>query len=231
MTTVGQPGRWLAAVVRPRRSVAPRLPAASSALFTVGNRPRTLGCLNRPSTSRKLVEALPHRGARKEVHVRSKAVVTLVFASVSLLGGWFASPAHGSANHPFRAEFHDNRSCPAGFDLCGRGVVHGFGTVITALAIMSVAPGPGSCITATGVRELALEREAGTLRLLVEGTLCPQGSSWGEYPRLGFGTFTIAGGTGAFAGATGGGMLWSQGTGAPGLTDTAHYDGTLAVDA
>ena len=43
-------------------------------------------------------------------------------------------PASAQSTQVFRAEFHDvDSGCPAGVDLCGAGVVQGFGTVTTTL--------------------------------------------------------------------------------------------------
>jgi hypothetical protein len=43
------------------------------------------------------------------------------------------------------------------------------------------------------------------------------------------GTYAIIGGTGVFAGATGSGSLFAQGTGTPGVTDTSHLRGTITL--
>ena len=47
-------------------------------------------------------------------------------------------------------------------------------------------------------------------------------------PRL-EGTFTIVGGTGAFVGAPGSGIVWAVGTGVRVPSATAHYRGTITL--
>jgi hypothetical protein len=157
--------------------------------------------------------------------MRTSFVVTLaVLATV-------VAPLSASAatTQAFRAELHDNLACPTGFDLCGKGLVHGFGTVTTTLTFTGFGPGPGDCASLTADRVLRLDRDGSTLVLSIEGILCPQGASGGHAPGVGSGTFTVVGGTGRFAGATGSGQLSVQATGVPGLSDTAHYDGTLTL--
>jgi hypothetical protein len=155
-------------------------------------------------------------------------VMTFIIALVALaaLGALPASAADTSA---FRAELHDNLTCPVGFDLCGKGELNGFGTVTTTLTFTGFARGPGNCATLAAERVMKLDSDGSSIVLAVEGTLCPQGGAGGHAPGIGQGTFTVVGGTGRFAGASGAGSLSVQATGVPGLSDTAHYTGTLSL--
>jgi hypothetical protein len=130
-----------------------------------------------------------------------------------------AAPTTGAATtQPFRAEFHDSPTCP-GVDICGKGIVHGFGTVTTTLVFTGVAPSPDGCLTATAERDLALDRDGSTLRLALAGTICRHKVE---------GTFQIVGGTGAFAGATGGGTIRGVSIlGEP--SDSVHFEGSLTL--
>lgn len=80
----------------------------------------------------------------------------------------------------------------------------------------------------TAERLLTLDSDGSMFQLSVVGILCPQGSA-GRAPGVGSGTFTIVGGTGRLAGASGSGLLSVQATGVPLPSDTAHYDGTLTL--
>jgi hypothetical protein len=115
-------------------------------------------------------------------------------------------PAASATTTPFRANVHDLLFCP-GFDLCGSGVIQGFGSVTTTFAF------------ASGERVFVLDSDGSTLRLLLE----PTGTTGFRLD----GTYTVVGGTGVFAGATGAGVVWATGTGAPELSDTAHFRGTI----
>jgi hypothetical protein len=143
-----------------------------------------------------------------------------------LAAGAAALPASAATTQRFSADLHDNVSCP-GVDLCGKGLVHGFGTATTTLTFTSFGPGPGNCAAVTAERSITLDRDGSTLQLAIVGVLCPKGNPNGE--AAGSGTFTVAGGTGIFAGATGSGLLSAQATGVPGPSDTAHYDGTITL--
>ena len=132
-----------------------------------------------------------------------------------------AAPAGGAATtEPFRAELHEADVCGPGIDLCGTGVVHSFGTATTTLAFTSFAPGPGeTCVTGTADRAIVLDRDGSTLQLEIAGTICRQKID---------GTYEVVGGTGAFAGASGGGTV--RGIAIPGVPGgTVHLVGTLAL--
>ena len=147
----------------------------------------------------------------------------LVFGALAVV-----LPVSAASTQEFRAALHDNLVCP-GVDLCGKGELKGFGTVTTALTFTGFGPGPDGCAALTAERVLALVSDGSTLRLSLEGVLCLQGAAGSHAPGVGSGTFTVVSGTGQFAGATGSGVLSVQATGKPGLTDTAHYNGTLTL--
>jgi hypothetical protein len=147
--------------------------------------------------------------------MRRTAFIGLVAALVAIAT---ALPASAQSTLQFKAEFHDSFStCPPGTDLCGKGLVKGFGAVTSTLTFTSLAPGPGaSCVTGTADRVVTLDSDGSMLRLAVAGTICGQKVA---------GTFEIVGGSGAFAGATGGGTLWGVTNG----SDSVHYRGTIAL--
>ena len=105
----------------------------------------------------------------------------------------------------FRANVQDNEVCP-GVDLCGTGLIQGFGHVTTTLSF------------ATFERVFVLANGS-TLRL----NLQPTGVT---SVRLNA-TWLVIGGTGVFAGASGSGVLWATPTGLPVTSDTAHFRGTI----
>jgi hypothetical protein len=52
----------------------------------------------------------------------------LIVSAIVVLGALAPTlPASAATTQQFRAELHDNQVCPAGFDLCGKGLLHGFG--------------------------------------------------------------------------------------------------------
>ena len=142
--------------------------------------------------------------------------LTLLAALVAFVG---AVPASAQRTQDFKAEFSEVE-CP-GADLCGKGVVHGFGTVTTALVFTGVAPGPGAnCISASADRTQTLDSDGSTLLMTASGTVCGTKID---------GTFSIVGGTGVFAGASGGGTLWGSTTNPKIFSQVAHFRGTITL--
>src|SRR5215510_8550060 len=156
--------------------------------------------------------------------MRMTIATALVVVSVAATASVSAASTQG-----FRAALHDNLVCPAGFDLCGKGELQGFGTFTTTLTFTGFGPGPDNCNALTAERVLTLDSDGSTLQLSLEGVLCQKGNSGGRATPVGSGTFTITGGTGQFTGASGAGQLTVEGTGKPGLTDTGQYEGTLTL--
>jgi hypothetical protein len=108
----------------------------------------------------------------------------------------------------FKADVQDSEICP-GVDLCGGGVMHGFGKVTTSLSF------------ATFERVFVLA-DGSTLRLALALT----GSTGIRLD----GTRTVVGSTGVFDGASGSGVVWATPRGLPITSDTAHYRGTIELD-
>ena len=149
-------------------------------------------------------------GSRMEggiVSLRLRLLLLALAGSFMLAG---VGPAASATTTPFRADVHDLLLFP-GVDLCGSGVIQGFGTVTTTLTF------------ATGERIFTLDSDGSTLRLLLQAT--------GTTGKRINGTWTILGGSGVFAGATGSGELWATPTGAPETSDTAHFRGTITLSA
>jgi hypothetical protein len=128
-------------------------------------------------------------------------------------------PASAQSTQDFKADFSEKSECP-GFDLCGKGVVHGFGTATSALLFTSFEPGPGDCVSASADRTQTLESDGSTLLISASGTVCDTRIA---------GTFTIVGGTGVFAGASGGGTLSGSTTNPHIVSQAVHLRGTITL--
>jgi len=107
---------------------------------------------------------------------------TIVAALAAFAGLSATVTASATTTQRLVADLHDNLACPAGFDLCGKGVLHGFGTVTTTLTFTGFGPGPDNCVSVTADRVLTLDADGSTLDLSVAGVLCPQGNSGGHAP-------------------------------------------------
>lgn len=146
-----------------------------------------------------------------------RTVCLLVLGVFGLIA---ALPAAAQSTQSFEAELHDNLACPPGFDFCGKGLVHRFGTTTTTLNFTGAVPGPGDCLTATADRTITLDSDGSTLSIAITGTICDQKLD---------ASFTIIGGTGVFAGASGSGTLKGTATGVPVPSDTIHLRGLLTL--
>jgi hypothetical protein len=133
-----------------------------------------------------------------------RTLCLLALASLALV-----VPAGATTTQVFKADLHDFGPCPPGIDLCGKGVVHGFGTATGTFTFFPLE------------RVITLDSDGSTLRLALEAIDI-------SAPTLA-GTWTVAGGTGVFAGATGSGVIWATATGVPTPSDTAHYRGTITL--
>ena len=133
--------------------------------------------------------------------------ITRLFAILAALVA-AAAPAGGAATDravPRRAP--RGRRLRAGHRPVRHRCLHGFGTATTTLAFTSFAPGPGeTCVTGTADLAIVLDGDGSTLQLEIAGTICRQKID---------GTYEIVGGTGAFAGASGGGTV--RGIAIPGV--------------
>ena len=59
----------------------------------------------------------------------SRAVCLCALAVFGVIAAVLPATVGASTTSAFRADIHDNfRTCPPGIDLCGKGVVHGYGT-------------------------------------------------------------------------------------------------------
>jgi hypothetical protein len=141
--------------------------------------------------------------------------VLAAFAAIAV-----AVPASAESTQDFKAEFNEMGSCP-GVDLCGKGILHGFGTVTTTLVFTSFVPGPGAnCFNASADRTQTLDSDRSVLLMTASGTVCDSRIA---------GTFTIVGGTGVFAGASGGGTLWGSTTNPHTTSQNIHLRGTITL--
>lgn len=127
----------------------------------------------------------------------------------------FAATSTAATTTSFRATFVNIYSqCPTSpptVVFCGEGTVAGVGAAFsTAHLVAPPAPIPGTdCLQILAVRSITLEDGSGSLTLDETGTLCPPNDQAGQHaiggPYTVAKTYTVAAGTGVFAGATGSG--------------------------
>jgi hypothetical protein len=140
----------------------------------------------------------------------------LVVVAAALLPA--ASLAAGSAaatSASFQATFVDVYSqCPTNpptLVFCGDGTVAGYDAASSTVGLTAPpAPIPGTdCLAISAVRTITLADGSGSLTLAESGTLCPPSEAAGDNaagsPFTVAKTYTITGGTGVFAGASGSG--------------------------
>ena len=136
--------------------------------------------------------------------------------------------AAAATTQAFHATFHDvvfQNSCSPPIVFCGSGVVGGYGKATTVVRVTSIVPIPGStCMAVAGTRTIVLEDGTGTLVLGFSGVRCPLGEG-GHAFRIQFG-YTIAAGSGVFAGATGGGTGVNT---TAGNVEVASLSGTITL--
>jgi hypothetical protein len=132
--------------------------------------------------------------------------------AVMLLAGLGATSV-SAATPSFQASFVNIYSqCPTSppsLVFCGGGTVAGFGRA-SSTAWLTAPPAPiagSDCLQIHAVRQITLEDGAGSLTLAEIGTLCPRSGSASDMgsPYTVAKTYTIAGATGVFAGASGAG--------------------------
>jgi hypothetical protein len=147
-----------------------------------------------------------------------------------------ASAATTSFSVTFKESFGRSVPNPCTAFLCGEGVVAGFGRATSTLEITGFAnfDPESACGDATLLRTITFA--SGTLTLSESGTVCfpgrsfftpgaSSGHSYGNPARIST-TWTVTGGTGAFAGASGTGTDESKNAGDAGHSTLA---GTLTL--
>ena len=149
-----------------------------------------------------------------------RALLAFVLSALGTFA--LALPAGAASDREFKAQFRDS-SC-ATHDLCGSGLVEGYGHATTTLDITGAVfdPATGCLIDVTALRDVALVEDlSSTLTLaLTDGLICGNKGS---------ATFTISAASGVFAG-----LVVLPGTvrvtlipGTP--EDTAQYRATIAT--
>lgn len=140
-----------------------------------------------------------------------------------------AAPAAASAPGTFEATITEEfaflgcESPPSPTaDLCGTVKTHGFGKGTTETVITGFGPGPPGCFSDQHTTTLFFKR-GGSLTVDIDGFLCPTDGSNFTFT----GTYTVTGGTGEFAGATGSGTEIGARQDGPIVSDLS---GTLELD-
>jgi hypothetical protein len=178
------------------------------------------------------------KGGGKEM----RRILTLVAVGAATLIA-FASPTQAQSTIDFNALFHEEfegasgfQPCPTGDPAvpCGVGHIGGFGKATVRFEFISGEP-VDSCFHAIYVATMTLQDGSGTLVIREDDTFCTPGRStdapgnrlhsFGN-PFSIEGTWVVISGTGAFAGATGGGTNSSKGAGDV-IIDT--YAGTIQL--
>ena len=155
----------------------------------------------------------------------------------------FASPTLAQTTISFDALFHEEfegasafQPCPTGDPAvpCGVGHIRGFGKATVTFEFISGEP-VDSCFHAIFAATIALQDGSGTLEIEEDDTFCTPGGStdapgnqlhsFGN-PYSIEGTWVVAGGTGVFEGATGGGTNSSK---AGGDVIIDKYEGTVEL--
>jgi hypothetical protein len=147
-----------------------------------------------------------HQPAIGRNNMRRAAVILCL---VALPLGFATAASAGTAN--FEATFtqiYSTSTCQFPTVFCGSGTVAGFGPATSTVLLTSIAPIPGSdCLALTATRTITLGNGSGSLTLAEHGTICPRtaaASAQGS-PFTVDKSYTIASGTGVFAGAAGAG--------------------------
>ena len=167
-----------------------------------------------------------------------RKVLLLAAALVALA----AAPAAPAQSTSFEARFQEffgqsiPHPCSAPFLVCGTGEVAGFGSATSTFEILTIDFDPATACGETTFRyTITLSSGAGTVTLTGDGTVCFPGNStfapgamksFGNPFQLTF-TWTVTGGTGVFAGATGSGTGVTKTAGESGHT---VLSGTITLD-
>jgi hypothetical protein len=157
----------------------------------------------KPRTRILAIEGLQQAARTRGGTVRRLTILICLLA----LPLWSSATAGAGTPQAFHATFHDvafQNSCSPPIVFCGSGVVSGYGQATTVVRVTSIVPISGSaCMAVAGTREITLEDGTGTLVASFSGVRCPLGEG-GHAFRIEF-SYTITGGSGVFAGATGSG--------------------------
>jgi hypothetical protein len=147
-----------------------------------------------------------------------------------------AQTAQGFEAHFKNVQQRKAPPCPGGIlDFCGSGTVSGFGPASYELQPSGLTPIPDSnCALVTAEATVTVADQSGSLTADATATVCFPGNSQGApgslksfgNPFTATGSFVITGGTGVFAGATGGGTATLRGAGAHSSLDLA---GTITL--
>jgi hypothetical protein len=137
-----------------------------------------------------------------------RAVLILVIAALPL--GFATAASAGTAS--FEATFtqiYSTSTCHFPTVFCGSGTVAGFGPATSTVLLTSITPVPGSdCRALTALRTITLDNGSGSLTLAENGTICPPNAAASDAQGSPFTvdkSYTVASGTGVFAGASGSG--------------------------
>ena len=125
--------------------------------------------------------------------------IGLVLAALVMAG---VSSAKAATTVRFESQFElaFDSSCGVGVLACGTGSVAGFGSASAITTSVSITPAP-PCLAVTSNSTITFA--GGTIAVRGDTLRCSPGEA---RMLLSKGTFTITGGTGDFAGASGGGM-------------------------
>lgn len=154
----------------------------------------------------------------------ARRVFVAVMASVAVLAAG-ASPAQATTTIRFEATFSvSGVGCGAGVIACGTGFVAQFGSASAIVTSQTTTPAP-PCTSATVDATITLT--GGTLTTTLSTLRCSPGEADAV---LSSGSFAITGGTGVFAGASGGGTVHSSvpRPGEPPFSRT-EFSGTLTL--
>lgn len=173
--------------------------------------------------------------------MREGKAMRRVFLLTAALLALAAAPAVSAQSTSFEARFQEffGRStphpCPAPSLVCGIGEVAGFGSATSTFEILTFDFDLETlCGDTTFLYTITLASGAGTLVLTGDGTVCFPGrstlapgamKSFGNPFKVTF-TWTVTGGTGIFAGATGSGTGVTKAAGESGHTELS---GTITL--
>ena len=169
--------------------------------------------------------------------MRRIALLATVLATGVVL---FATQAAGAQTVTLDAHFQGTQTktknpCGSFLFFCGSGSVAGYGAADYLLVpTASPVPLPNGCSAVDAQVTVTLRDGSGSLTVAVQGTACFPGNSqqapgalksFGN-PFTATGPFTVTGGTGVFAGATGSGTATLKGAGAH---NSVSATGTLTL--